>query len=68
MLHSAAKMKERHDKDARVREWKVGELVGVLIPQLDRKRHSATNIPGIVVEEREHSVRVRYGSPGLIHH
>jgi hypothetical protein len=58
--HSVDAMKRRHDKGARVKEWKLDDLVGVLLKPNDRKRAGVSNVPGIVVEVLASGYRVRY--------
>jgi hypothetical protein len=58
--NSVDTMKRRHDKGARVKEWKVGDLVGVLLKPGDRKHAGISNVPGIIVEVLESGYRVRY--------
>jgi hypothetical protein len=42
-------MVHRHDKGGRVKVWKAGDLVGVLLTEPERKQNpDATNIPAIV--------------------
>ena len=53
----------KHGKGNRVRTYHTGQLVGVLVPRKDfeKKLHSSSNIPGIVVEElKNNMIRVRY--------
>jgi hypothetical protein len=59
ILRNIAAMTRKHNKHLKVREFKIGELVGVLVPGQDRKRHTATNFAGIVVEALKMGYRVR---------
>jgi hypothetical protein len=57
---NAAMMQRKHGKGARVRHYKQGDFVGVLVPQQDRKRSSdTTNFPGVIVEVLKSGYRVR---------
>jgi hypothetical protein len=49
----------KHGKNKRIKEFAVWDLVAVFVPQLDRGRHSTTNIKGIIVERKEAGYRVR---------
>jgi hypothetical protein len=60
ILRNADYMRRKHGKGARVKTYKVGDLVGVLVPQQDRKRSPDTsNFPGVVVEATKTGYRVR---------
>jgi hypothetical protein len=49
----------KHGKHKRIKVFKIWDLVAVFVPLLDRGRHSKTNIPGIIVEQKDAGYRVR---------
>lgn len=62
LIHNAKYMVEKHGRSRRVQTYKLGDLVGVLVPLIDRERSSVTNFAGIVVEVTKKAYRVRYRS------
>jgi hypothetical protein len=58
---NAELMLRKHGKGDRVQEYEPDRLVGVLVPEKDRKKHSSNTIPGIVVETKKKTglMRVR---------
>jgi hypothetical protein len=52
-------MIRKKNKNMRVREWSVGDLVGVHVPKQDRRKSIRKNFPGIIVEKSNDLYRVR---------
>ena len=60
LIKNAAMMQRKHGKGARVKHYKLGDFVGVLVPLVDRKRSpDTTNFPGVIVEVLKTGYRVR---------
>lgn len=63
-LKSAEKMANRYNLKNKIREFKVGEIVSLRIPRIDRTSSDLPRLPCIVVEvpgESKQLYRLRYG-------
>jgi hypothetical protein len=61
LMRNAQYMVDKHGRDRRAKSYELGDLVGVLVPVIDRARCTVTNFPGIIVEVTKTGYRVRYG-------
>jgi hypothetical protein len=60
IIKNAEMIQRKHGKGARVKHYKKGDFVGVLVPSQDRKRSlNTTNFPGVIVEVLKSGYRVR---------